>query len=280
MKSSIYKKIKAFVLSIRPQTTPLGMLSVYVGGLVAGAAYDSINLILAVISTFFVTSASMTFNDYFDWKIDKINHAERPIPKGIIKPKEMLAFSIIFFSIGISISFFINFLCFIIALISVLLLVIYEKYSKNIGILSNMTVAFISAISFTYGGASVGNPYDSFILSLMTFFVMTGREIIMDIRDARGDKLTRKSLPIQIGTKKASYVACIFLIITIILSPAPYLMNILNIWYLLIIIPVGIITLIVVIWMLRDIKKAAISAQLIRIALAIALAAFILGINV
>ena len=280
MKSSIYKKIKAFVLSIRPQTTPLGMLSVYVGGLVAGAAYDSINLILAVISTFFVTSASMTFNDYFDWKIDKINHAERPIPKGIIKPKEMLAFSIIFFSIGISISFFINFLCFIIALISVLLLVIYEKYSKNIGILSNMTVAFISAISFTYGGASVGNPYDSFILSLMTFFVMTGREIIMDIRDARGDKLTRKSLPIQIGTKKASYVACIFLIITIILSPAPYLMNILNIWYLLIIIPVGIITLIVVIWILRDIKKAAISAQLIRIALAIALAAFILGINV
>jgi geranylgeranylglycerol-phosphate geranylgeranyltransferase len=280
MKSSIYKKIKAFVLSIRPETTPLGMLSVYVGGLVAGAAYNSINLILAVISTFFVTSASMTFNDYFDWKIDKINHAERPIPKGIIKPKEMLAFSIIFFSIGIAISFFINFLCFIIALISVLLLVIYEKYSKNIGILSNMTVAFISAISFTYGGASVGNPYDSFILSLMTFFVMTGREIIMDIRDARGDKLTRKSLPIQIGTKKASYVACIFLIITIILSPAPYLMNILNIWYLFIIIPVGIITLIVVIWMLRDIKKAAISAQLIRIALAIALVAFILGINI
>lgn len=278
MKKSITKKTKAFLISIRPQTTPLGMISTYVGGLVAGAAYDSLNLILAVITTFFVTAASMTFNDYFDWKIDKINHADRPIPKGIIKPKEMLYFSITFFAIGVTISFFINFLCLSIALISILLLIVYEKYSKNIGILSNMTVAFISAISFTFGGAAVGNPYSSFILSVMTFFVMTGREIIMDIRDIKGDKAIRRSLPIQIGMKKASYIACIFLIITVILTPFPYIMNILNLWYLLVIIPVGIITLLVVIWMLKDIKNAAISAQLIRVALAIALVAFIVGI--
>jgi len=278
MKNSLPKKAKAFIISIRPQTTPLGMVSVYVGGLVAGAVYDSINLLLAVISTFFVTAASMTFNDYFDWEIDKINHADRPIPKGIIKPKEMLYFSIAFFAIGITISFFVNLLCLGIAVISILLLIVYEKYSKNIGIVSNMTVAFISAISFTFGGAAVGNPYSSFILSIMTFFVMTGREIIMDIRDTEGDKLIRRSLPIQIGKKKASYVACVFLIITVILTPLPYTLNILNIWYLLAIIPVGIITLIIVILALRDIKNAAITAQLIRVALAIALVAFIIGI--
>jgi len=278
MKNSITKKAKAFLISIRPQTTPLGMISTYVGGLVAGAAYDSLNLILAVITTFFVTAASMTFNDYFDWKIDQINHADRPIPKGIIKPKEMLYFSIIFFATGVTISFFINFLCLSIALISILLLIVYEKYSKNIGILSNMTVAFISAISFTFGGAAVGNPYSSFILSVMTFFVMTGREIIMDIRDIKGDKTIRRSLPIQIGMKNASYIACIFLIITVFLTPLPYIMNILNLWYLLVIIPVGIITLLVVIWMLKDIKNATISAKLIRVALAIALVAFIVGI--
>jgi len=278
MKNSFSKKTKAFIISIRPETTPLGMISVYVGGLVAGAAFDSFNLILAVISTFFVTAASMTFNDYFDWEIDKINHAKRPIPQGIIKPKEMLYFSIIFFAIGLTISLFINLLCFTIASVSILLLVVYEKYSKNIGIFSNMTVAFISAISFTFGGASVGNPYSSFILSIMTFFVMTGREIIMDIRDTEGDKLIRRSLPIQIGRKKASYVACIFLIITVFLIPSPYLLKILNAWYLALIIPVGIITLLATIWLLRDIKNAGKSAQLIRVALAIALVSFIVGI--
>ena len=63
-------------------------------------------------------------------------------------------------------------------------------------------------------------------------------------------------------------------------TPAPYLLGILNMWYMIIIIPVGIITLLAVIWALRDIKNAAISASLIRIALAIALVAFIAGILV
>ena len=278
MKYSAIDKIKAFIISIRPKTTPLGMISVYVGGLVAGATYNSINLLLAVISTFFVTAASMTLNDYFDWKIDKISHPERPIPKGIIKPKEMLIFSIIFLTIGVVITFFINFLCLGIALSSILLLVLYEKYSKNVGIFGNFTVAFVSSISFTFGGAAVGNPLSSLVISIMTFFVMVGREIIMDIRDAEGDKLIRKTVPVQIGKKRASYIACIFLILAAISTPIPYLMGILNEWYLAIITPVVIITLIIVVWLLRDIKNVAISAELIRAALAIALVAFIAGI--
>jgi geranylgeranylglycerol-phosphate geranylgeranyltransferase len=278
MNNSAVKKTKAFIISIRPQTTPLGMLSVYVGGLVAGAIYNSFELLLAVLVTFFVTAASMTFNDYFDRQIDRISHPERPIPKGIIKPKEMLYFSIIFFAIGIALSFFINLLCFGIAVVSLLLLVVYEVYSKNIGIFSNITVAFITAISFTFGGAAVGDPYSPSILSLMTFFVMVGREIIMDIRDKEGDKIIRRSLPVQIGRKKASYVACIFLIITVLLIPAPYLMGILNQWYIVIAIPVGILTLIAVVWTLKDLKNTAIASELIRAALAVALVAFIVGI--
>jgi len=278
MSNLILQKIKAFSISIRPKTTPLGMLSVYVGGLVAGANYNSIYLLLAVVATFFITAASMTFNDFFDWEIDKISHPERPIPKKIITPKEMLYFSIIFFIIGIIIAFFINLLCFGIASISILLLVLYEKYTKNIGILGNITVAFISSISFTYGGAAVENPFSSLIISLMTFLVMVGREIIMDIRDSKGDKIIRKTLPVQIGEKKASYIACLFLFFAALSTPIPYLMGILNKWYLVIISPVVIITLLVVIWLLRDIKNAAISASLIRVGLAIALIAFIVGI--
>ena len=45
-------KIIALILSIRPETTPLGMVTVYIGGLVAGAPFNSIPLLLAVIVTF------------------------------------------------------------------------------------------------------------------------------------------------------------------------------------------------------------------------------------
>jgi geranylgeranylglycerol-phosphate geranylgeranyltransferase len=135
-------------------------------------------------------------------------------------------------------------------------------------------------MSFTFGGIAVNNPSPTLILSVMTFFVMIGREIIMDIRDTEGDKTIRRSLPVQIGKKNASYIACLFLLISITLTPLPYLVNTLNIWYLFIILPVGILTMIGVVQTLRDVNNAAFSASLIRIALAIALIAFIVGIIV
>ena len=95
MNNSITKKFIALIRSIRPETTPIGVISVYIGGLVAGSVYNSINLILASVAGFFLTSASMTINDYYDCEIDKINHPKRPIPQGILTPSDLLLFSII-----------------------------------------------------------------------------------------------------------------------------------------------------------------------------------------
>jgi geranylgeranylglycerol-phosphate geranylgeranyltransferase len=220
----------------------------------------------------------MTFNDCFDWPVDIISHPKRPIPKGVISPKEMLVFSIIFFTIGLVIAFYINLLCGTIITISILLLVFYEIFTKNIGITGNLTVAFISAMSFIFGGASVNNPFASIVISIITFFIIIGREIIMDIRDKEGDKYLRKTLPVQIGREKASYVACGFLLLSAIIAPLPYYLGSLSIYYLILIIPVIIISLISIIWLLRDIENAGFSAHLIRAALALGLIAFIAGI--
>lgn len=277
MKVTSYDKIKSLLLSMRFKTTPLGVICVYVGGLVAGAPYNSLNLFLAMLSTLFIGSSAQTINDYFDWNIDKINHPERPIPKGILKPNEMLYFSILLFLIGFIISIFINLLCVGIVVFSLIMLILYEKYLKNIGITGNITVGFISALSFTYGGAAVGNPFASLILSLMAFFIMVSRETIMDIRDFEGDKLFRNTLPIQIGKKPALYVACAFLLISIASTPVPYFLNILNIWYLVIIIFVDIFSLFIVFDILKDIKNVARAASIMRIGFVLALVAFILG---
>ena len=271
-------KMKALLRSTRPETTPLGMVSVYIGGLVAGAPYNSIPLFLAVLVSFFVTSASMTFNDSFDWEIDKVNHPKRPIPKGILTPREMLAFTIFLFSVGIGITLFINILCLGIALFAILFLTIYETYSKQYGIMGNVTVAFISATAFTFGGAAVGNAIPSLSIAVLAFFIVLGREIIMDIRDVKGDSLTRTTLPLQIGVKKASFVGCLFLVLAAVFSPIPYLLHMVSIWYLVFIIPVDIITVFAVVWSLRSSQNAARSAAIMRIALAIGLMAFILGV--
>lgn len=271
-------KITGLILSIRPETTPLGMLTVYIGGLVAGASFISIPLFLAVISTFFITAGSMTFNDAFDWEIDKINHPNRPIPKGILTKKQMLQFTAFLFVIGLVISLFINLLCTGIYIFSIGFLAIYELYTKKYGIMGNITVAFVSSIAFTFGGAAVGNPLASLPLTMLGFLIIFGREIIMDIRDADGDKQLRLTLPNQIGIRNSSLLSSILLLLAIAVSPVPYILNLVSLWYLYFIIPVDILTILTVIWFLKDHKNAAISAHIIRGALALGLIGFIMGI--
>jgi len=271
-------RMTAIVLSIRPETTPLGMLTVYIGGLVAGASFNSIPLLLAVIVTFFVTAGSMTFNDAFDWEIDKINHPNRPIPKGILTPKQMLQFTAFLFTVGLVITFFINLLCTGIYIFSIGFLAIYELYTKKYGIMGNITVAFISSIAFTFGGAAVGNSLASLPLTILGFLIIFGREILMDIRDADGDRQIRLTLPNQIGIKNASLISSIVLLLAIAVSPLPYILNIVSLWYIYFIIPVDILTILTVIWFLKDYKNAAISAHIIRGALALGLIGFIVGI--
>jgi geranylgeranylglycerol-phosphate geranylgeranyltransferase len=278
MISNYNSKLTALILSIRPETTPLGMLTVYIGGLVAGAPVNSIPLILAVVVTFFITAGSMTFNDAYDWKIDKINHPNRPIPKGILTPKQMLQFTAFLFIVGLVITLFINLICTGIYLFSAGFLAIYELYTKKYGIIGNITVAFVSSIAFTFGGAAAGNALVTLPLTVLGFLIIFGREILMDIRDADGDKQIRLTLPHQIGIKKASLLSSIILLLAIAVSPLPYILNIVSLWYIYFIIPVDVLTIFTVIWFLRDHKKAGISAHIIRGALALGLIGFIVGI--
>jgi len=278
MISNYRSKLIALILSIRPETTPLGMLTVYIGGLVAGAPFDSLPLIFAVFATFFITAGSMTFNDAFDWEIDKINHPNRPIPKGILTPKQMLQFTAFLFSIGLIFTFFINIICICIYILSIGFLAIYELYTKKYGVMGNITVAFISSIAFTFGGAAVGNPFVTIPLTILGFLIIFGREILMDIRDADGDKKIRLTLPHQIGIRNASIISSILFLLAIAVSPLPYILNIVNFWYIYFIITVDIFTIFTVIWFLKDHKNAGISAHIIRGALALGLIGFVVGI--
>ena len=115
-------KSLALVESIRPLTTLLGLAGAYIGGIVAGAPYFSLPLFLAMIVVFLIGAGSMPFNDYFDHEIDKISHPERPIPSKRLKPTDALYFSVVLFSVGLTISFFINILCFSIVLFSLVFL--------------------------------------------------------------------------------------------------------------------------------------------------------------
>jgi len=271
-------KAKSFLELTRPALCLMGLVGVFIGGVISGFEYVSFNLLLAMIVVVLVTAGSMAINDYFDWEIDKVIHPERPVPSGRLLPKEALWFAILSLFIALIISFAINILCFGIILLSIGFIVFYEKFLKNQGIAGNMVVAFLSSLPFAFGGASVRQPYNAMILSLMAFFIVLGREILMDVRDMEGDRLSRVTLPMKVGEKHAIYLGCIFLVVAIVLTPLPIFLGILRMWYAVIIIPADFLIAYAMLLSLKNIQNTRITPNIVRVAMAVGLVGFIVGI--
>ena len=274
----IKKKIWGIIRLLRPEISLFGMLCVYIGSIASGSNLFSYDLVYGMLAVFFIGAGSMPFNDYFDWEIDKLNHPNRPLSTGLFKPIFGLQLGIIFFIIGLILSYLINYLCFFIGLFAIILIIIYEIAYKNKAFIGNIIVAFTTAMSFTYGGAIIGDLIKPTFFTLISFLIFLAREVIMDIRDFEGDKITRITLPIKIGRKPAVHLASILILMAMILLFLPNYLGIFNNWYILFAIPVVLITLYSIIILYKDINNAGKTSNILRISMAAGLIIFILAL--
>jgi len=276
----MFKKIHGFIRLLRPEISILGIICVYIGAIASGSQYFSYDLLLAMVAVFFIGAGSMPFNDYFDYEIDKINHPKRPLPSGVFKPIYGLYIGIIFFMIGLLLSSLINFFCLIIAFIAIALICFYELTLKNHVFIGNIVVAFTTCISFTFGGAIIGELLKPTFFTLICFFIFLGREVLMDVRDFKGDQLNRVTLPLKIGQKSAVYFACVLILISIALLFLPVFYNefMFSDWYVFLAFIVAFITMYAIIILIHDIKNAGKSSDILRISMALGLILFLLAI--
>ena len=200
------------------------------------------NLVLTFFTALFLEASTFALNDYYDLEIDKENRrTDRPLVRGDISPKTALYLFYIFFPLGLLCSFFVNYSCFIIAVITALLAILYDVKMKKIKLVGNFYIAYVMAIPFVFGGVTV-LEYDAisfqiqpaiFIIALIAFLAGSGREIMKDVQDFRGDfKKGVKSLPRYIGTRKSNMIAALFFILAVSLSFLPYFLEEFDIYYL------------------------------------------------
>jgi 4-hydroxybenzoate polyprenyltransferase len=102
----------------------------------------------------------------------------------------------------------------------------------------------------------------------------------MDVTDIEGDKLNRLTLPMQIGTRNATYLGCFFLIISTIFLFMPGLMGIFPDYYMILILPVQALLYYSIILPLIKTENTERSADLILIAIAMGLPVFVYSIIV
>lgn len=277
MKSVLTVKLPAMIESLRLFTSLLVPAVVYIGGLVAGASFLSLPLFLAMISFFMLGAGSMPLNDYLDRKIDAVVHPNRPIPSERVQPNELLILSLVLFASGLVLSFFVNLLCFGLVCFTIVFIFLYELFFKKMGFAGNIVVAFLSAMSFTFGSSAVGNPLASLFLSIIAFLLFTGREILKDVEDVKGDEGVRDTLPMSVGERNAAIVGSVFILAGVLFTPIPYLFNQLGVGYLISIALVDILGLYAVVRTLQDLRHTTKTVSLLRVASGLGIFSFLIG---
>jgi geranylgeranylglycerol-phosphate geranylgeranyltransferase len=193
------------------------------------------NLIYGFLTGFMLTAASMTINDYFDREIDAINEPNRPIPSGLIKPKESLVFAFALTTIGFVAAYLASISCFVIAIITWTIFATYTTVGKRSGLPGNFLVSTCVAIPFIYGNVAVVNEVKLNVLVFvsMVFLSNTGREVTKGIVDVQGDKMQNvKTLAVSYGEKTAAVVAALFYLSAVSLSPIPWFLSPVSFWFI------------------------------------------------
>jgi geranylgeranylglycerol-phosphate geranylgeranyltransferase len=191
------------------------------------------SLVYGFVAGFALTAAAMAMNDYYDREIDAVNEPSRPIPSGVIKPKEALVLAGVLTCVGFVASVLTNLVSFLIALFAWTVLIVYVMVGKRSGLPGNFLVSTCVAIPFVYGSAIVATITLNMIFFVsMVFLSITGREITKGIVDVQGDKAhNAKTLAVRFGEKQAAVAAILFYVSAVLISPAPWFLNLVSFWF-------------------------------------------------
>src|SRR3990170_203669 len=208
-------KSLGYVHLTRPINCLMMGFAVIVGAAIAnpnalGVSWQS--LAYGFVTGFMLTAASMSINDFYDRAIDAVNEPQRPIPSGLIKPKEALVFAFILTATGFAAAYLTSIYCFAIAILAWIVFVSYTTVGKRSGLPGNFLVSTCVALPFIYGNYVIAGAIDLkiVIFSSMAFLSNTGREITKGIVDIEGDQTQNvKTLAVRFGEKNAAVAATV-----------------------------------------------------------------------
>ncbi|HEX2532904.1 MAG TPA: UbiA-like polyprenyltransferase, partial [Chitinophagaceae bacterium] len=171
-----------------------------------------IRLFLLVIGCMvFARSAAMAFNRYLDRDIDALNPrtAIREVPKGIITPKNALAFTIINCILFIACTAFINTLCLALSPVA-LAVVLGYSFTKRFTPLCHLILGLGLSLAPIGAWLAVTGAFHwlPVLFSFAVLFWVSGFDIIYSLQDEEFDKAHRLySIPAALGKEKALRVS-------------------------------------------------------------------------
>ncbi len=227
----------SWIRIIRPINALMGFVATYISALV-GIGLNIIHSNFLVLSTFagisvfLVISAGNIINDISDADTDKINHPERPIPRGEIRIRDAWIVSDVFFIIAAVLAgILLSLTAGIVVIVAIAVLVGYEMKLKGTGLPGNFAISVLVGMIFIFGGIAVSSISRMILLFLMAFLTNSAREIIKDVQDMKGD-VNRKTFPMRHGVKASFFLVVGLTLAGIFFSLLTYYLGIFGFIYL------------------------------------------------
>lgn len=185
----------------------------------------------AGVAVFAFIAGGNSLNDYTDREVDRLTHPERPLPSGRMVPRQVLIISMACFALSFLASLALNLSSIIIVVLAIVLMLSYEVRLKREALTGNLEIALLTGMLFLLGGAVVGMMERTYVIALLAFLAILGREVVKDIEDMEGD-FDRQTLPKRVGAHRAGLFASLTFLMAVVLSPLPYLDGTFGIWYM------------------------------------------------
>jgi len=211
----------------RPVDFALLLAAVLLGGWLAagsGAALApaAVRLSVAALATGLIGVAANVVNDIYDIEIDRHNAPHRPLAAGHVTVGAAWALWAVLSGLGTILAFGVSAPHGVIAVSAVALLWAYAVTLKRVAGVGHAVVGIAVAIGLLFGAFVVepGVAPPVWAGALLTFVLVSTREVVKAIPDIRGDRAAgAQTIPTLLGPRRAAFIAIWVLAGTIAAMP-------------------------------------------------------------
>lgn len=208
---AVFMLLRPFVSSIAGLVTS----SVYMALSNSAEAAGGVLVFLCVSLT---SGYGFAMNDYADKDKDKFNHPERVIPQGLLAPRIVMWIGLLVGMVSLMLSMLLPLWALFINSVTLILLGVYSYINLRNGLAANTITATGCAFIPLFGMASSGSfSVPISLIAMASFFLILGREVLLDLRDMEFDEEVGKtSVPLVYGTSSTlRYATLLFSLSTI-----------------------------------------------------------------
>jgi 4-hydroxybenzoate polyprenyltransferase len=225
LKISSLQFLKLYGIQMRPYLLFVSGIAGATGMVMTGTIdKPSWHLLLVFLPFFQGYGFGQALTDCFQTDTDKLSAPYRPLSKGLISIKQTLIVSIVGLGLCALIFFFMSYISFLLALLTVFGLATYTYFKKNYWFIGPFYNAWIVALLPVMGYFAIsssgfwGFPRSLYPFILITFLSYSNFVLIGYLKDIEADRETGyKTFPVLFGWQKTLWIGNVIWAITLIL---------------------------------------------------------------